>query len=151
MKKKFLIMLICFMQLCLVCFGEETQWRSLIEYKSPATLIALRMEGYNFIRFAIGGTKTDEISFFDLANSDFSDEDAVQLIKTIRLETYDLGGYLDHDTAVAHMNSYIINYLIDKYGYAYISKVNYEFSLDDIDKHDGNFTSYFYKLNLKRK
>ena len=149
MKKKFLNILICFMQLSLTLFAESGDWIDISKYDKPAYMVLSTHKNYDLFRFSIAGLRTDEMSRFDLGNSGLSDEEAAQLLKQVRMETYDIGEVLSHDTAAAYMNSCLLSLLIKKYGYSYVSQVNYEFELQDIIEGDDSFTFYIYYLKVR--
>lgn len=147
MKKKILILVICAMQMFTTLFALE--WKTIAEYKEPALMSVERVDGKDGLRFTIWGLKTNEASYFALINSGLTDEEVVKLLKSVRMETYEVGGYLSSSSAAAYMNSCFFSLIRKKYGDSFVSRVNYEFELDDIDEDKDGFTYYYYVLRMQ--
>lgn len=146
--KKTLLFLIIFCLCFMSVFGEI---RKISEYKTPLKMDVGRYgkngTEYDYLSFTIYGKQSRECCFFYLLGPGFSDEEASQLLKNVRLELYDIGEYTSHSSAAAIMSSCLLTFIRKKYGDRYASQIDFEFEIQDISEEDG-IRYYEYGLSL---
>ena len=148
MKKKCILIVICFFTTMCSLFADI---RTITEFKTPLTMRVGRYSKngseYDYLVFTIFGYQSSECCYYYLLGPGFTDDEATQFLKKVRLELYDIGEYTSHSSATTNMESCLFSFIRKKYGDRYASQIDFEFEIQDISEEDG-IRYYEYGLSL---
>lgn len=145
MKKKFLILLVCFLQFSVFLFADEkitTKRIMIYEYTCWADRLVKGNSELDVFKITVACPVSNGCADFMIGKSGFSNEDVSKLLKKFYLETYDDKKYLSSSSAAEYMYYCLLKIIQEKYGSVYAAKLP-EFELENIEM-DGNMKLYEY-------